>query len=125
MGSVGALVLQIEPDQEGDDDELAELTQRLRTDLLDLDVESVDPLRDDKDPEGSKGLGVLIGWLTVRLDGLDRLRAVVGAVAAWASRTGHSVEITLGGDTLKVTGVTAGQQERLIDDFLARHAPDR
>jgi hypothetical protein len=32
------------------------------------------------------------------------------------------VEIAYAGDVLKVTGVTAAQQEKIIDAWLARHA---
>jgi hypothetical protein len=48
---------------------------------------------------------------------------VIAAVAGWAARTRHDVEMTWDGDTLKVSGVTSAQQERIINDFLARHAP--
>jgi hypothetical protein len=47
---------------------------------------------------------------------------VVGAVVSWATRTGHSVEVTIEGETLKVNGVTSAQQERIINEYLARHA---
>jgi hypothetical protein len=33
------------------------------------------------------------------------------------------VEVSIGGDVLKVTGVTTRQQEKVIDTWLARHAP--
>lgn len=43
----------------------------------------------------------------------------------WALRTGRTVEVTIGGDMLKVTGVTTQQQEKIIDTWLARHAVGR
>jgi hypothetical protein len=33
------------------------------------------------------------------------------------------VELSIGGDVLKVTGATSQQQEKIIDGWLARHAP--
>jgi hypothetical protein len=33
-----------------------------------------------------------------------------------------AVEVTIDGDTLKVTGATAEQQEQIINVWLARHA---
>jgi hypothetical protein len=33
------------------------------------------------------------------------------------------VEVNIGGDVLKVTGVTSQQQGEIIDAWLARHAP--
>jgi hypothetical protein len=123
MEDVATLVLKVRPTTDEDDEELAEQAGRLRAQLLDLDVDSVDRVPDDQQIGGAKGLETLIGWLTVRL-GSEGLRTVVAAVIAWASRTGHNVEISYGGDTLKVTGVTSAQQERIINDFLAHHSPN-
>jgi hypothetical protein len=67
-------------------------------------------------------LETLVGWLAVRL-GKEALRQVIGEVIEWATRTNHTVEISYQGDSLKVSGVTSAQQERLINDFLDRHAP--
>jgi hypothetical protein len=122
-GTTGDVVLKVQPASDGDDAELAELTQRLRSRLLGLDVDAVDPIADTSPPaEGAKGLEALAGWLAVRL-GKEALRQVIGQVVEWATRTNHTVEISYQGDTLKVTGVTSDQQERLINDFLDRHAP--
>ena len=116
------VILRVQPSSDGDEAELANLTRRLRTQLLDLDVDSVDPVTDASQPAGAKGLETLIGWLAVRF-GKEGLRTVVGAVVDWAARTNHSIEITYGNDMLKVSGVTSAQQERLINDFLTRNAP--
>ena len=74
-------------------------------------------------PEGAKGLGGLAGWLVAQFGTLDGLRAVMTAVRGWTSRTGRTVEVSIDGDPLKVTGVTSEQQQLLIDAWLARHAP--
>jgi hypothetical protein len=89
--------------------------------LLDLDVDDVVPVTDTSAPEGVKGLQALVGWLAVRL-GKEALRNVISAVVEWVTRTNHTVEIAYEGRSLKVTGVTSAQQERLIDDFLAGHS---
>jgi hypothetical protein len=122
MERVDDLVLHIQPTPNGDDEELAGLTQRLRAQLLDLDVDSVDPVADASTAEGAKGLEALIGWLAVRL-GKEGARTVIASVVNWATRTGHNIEVSYNGDVLKVSGVTSAQQERVINDFLARHAP--
>jgi hypothetical protein len=116
----GDVVLRIQPASDGDDVELANLTQRLRAQLLDLDVDGVSPVADTSQQEGAKGLETLVGWLAVQL-GKEGLRKVIGGVVEWATRTSHTIEIMYQGDSLKVTGVTSAQQERLINDFLARH----
>jgi hypothetical protein len=91
--------------------------------LLGVDVVAVAPLAAGAAPEGAKGLGTLAGWLAVQFGTPDGLCAVVTAVRGWALRTGSSVEVSIGGDVLKVTGATARQQEKIIDAWLARHAP--
>jgi hypothetical protein len=122
MENANPLVVQVQQLPDGDDEELSELTQQLRAQLLELDVDSVDLVAGTSAPGGAKGLETLIGWLAVRF-GTEGLRTVIAAVAGWAARTRHDVEMTWDGDTLKVSGVTSAQQERIINDFLARHAP--
>ena len=65
----------------------------------------------------------MAGWLVAQFGTLDGLRAVVTTVHGWVSRTGRSVEVSIDGDVLKVTGVTSHQQGEIIDAWLARHAP--
>jgi len=122
MQRADAVVVRVQPTSDIDDEELAELTQRLRAKLLDLDVDSVEPVADTSAPAGAKGVEVIIGWLAVRL-GKEGLRTVIAAVVDWATHTGNGIEITYGGDTLKVSRATSAQQERIINDFIDRHAP--
>jgi hypothetical protein len=116
------VLLRVQPGIDTDDAELASLTRRLRARLLDLDVDAVGPVANPVQPEGAKGLEALVGWLGVCL-GKEGLRAVIATAVNWATHTGHTIEITYGEDVLKVTGVTSAQQERIINDFLTRHAP--
>jgi len=115
--------LQVLPVADSDAEELADLAGELRAELLGVDVAAVAPLTAEEAPEGAKGLGTLAGWLLVRFGNLDGLRAVLAVLRGWASRTGRTVEVSIGGDTLKVTGATSQQQEMIIDAWLARHAP--
>lgn len=123
MERADGLVVQVQAGPDEDEDELAGLAQRLRGRLLDLDVDSVSPLPLDVDTEGGKGLVAVLGALVVQLGTTGGLGAVVAAVAGWAARTGHSVEVSYGADRLVVKGVTSAQQERIIDDFISRHTP--
>jgi hypothetical protein len=117
-----SVVVRVEP-VEGDDlDNTMELTRRLLAELLDLDVEAVEPLTGGTAPHGAKGSS-LVGMLVVKL-GPAGLKAVYAKLRDWASRNGRSVEVTIDGDTVKVTGATAQQQEQLINTWLARHAPN-
>ena len=118
-----AIELLAEPDT--DDQELAELAFRLRGELLDLDVEAVEPAAAGQAPADAMGVELLaIGALVVRCVLCpDVLRSVVSGVRSWASRQRmRSVKITLDGDSLELTGVRSAEQERLIDLWIARHA---
>ena len=103
-------------------DEDAELAVLLRSELLDLDVASVDWAESDSAPEDAKGVAGLAKALIVKLASSGALRAVVNAVRNWAARSNRTVEVSLGGDVLKLTGVTSAQQEKIIDAWIARHA---
>ncbi|MEU5789109.1 hypothetical protein ABZ754_15435 [Micromonospora purpureochromogenes] len=116
------LVVQVNATAEDDQEHLAALARRLRAELLDLDVDAVEPLTDSDAPDGAKGVSALAGMLGIRLGGAA-LAAAFTRIRSWASRNGRSVEITIDGDTIKVTGISAQQQDQLINVWLSRHAP--
>ncbi|MEW2083988.1 hypothetical protein [Streptomyces sp. NPDC005283] len=124
MSDFVGLSVRVQPFPDDDPEELAEITGRLREELLDLDVMAVDPVSEATEPQHAKGLATVVGWLAVHLRAADALRGVVQAVRGWTGRTDRVVEVSLGGDTLKVTGVTSAQQELIISAWLARHAAD-
>ena len=123
MADADKLILQVLPAADSDAEELADLAGELHAELLGVDAVSVDPLSAEGAPEGAKGLETLAGWLIAQVGTLDGLRATVAAIRGWASRTGRTVEVNIGGDVLKVTGATSQQQGEIIDAWLARHAP--
>jgi hypothetical protein len=117
------LILQVLPDHDEDAEQLDDLTDMLREELLELDVAAVEPVMQDQAPEDTKGVvAALGGWLAIHF-GPAGLRAVVNAVVAWAGRSGKTVEITLNGNTLKLTGTSADVQSRIIDEFFVRQSP--
>ena len=124
MADAGGLVMQVVPMADSDAEELAELAGQLHAELLGVDDASAGPLPAEAVPEGAKGLGDVAGWLVAQFGTLDGLRALVAAVRGFASRTGRTVEVSIGGDLIKVSGATSQQQEKIIDAWLARHAPD-
>ncbi len=71
---------------------------------------------------GAKGVADIAGWLSVRL-GTEALRIVLAKVADWVARNDRLVEVTEGGDTLKLGRAAREQQEKIIDAWLARHPP--
>jgi hypothetical protein len=105
--------------------ELATLPQRLRVELLGLDVQAADLVRhpDSADlPLGAKGAGELAGWLSVHL-GAETSRRVLAKAADWASRNDRVVEVRFGDDVLKLSRASRDQQEKIIDAWLAVHSP--
>ncbi len=118
-----AAVLDAGPDHDAED--LLELTQRLRGELLELDVDAVALEGQGEAPAGAKGVELLaFGGLVVRFAlNSTVLKSVVDTTVGWLGRQqARSVKLTLDGDTLEVTGVSSDQQSRLIDEWVARHA---
>ena len=119
----GGLVIQVVPIADSDAEELADLAGQLHAELLSVDDASAGPLPAGEVPGGAKGLdGTLIGWLLVQFGTPEGLHAVMAAVRGWTSRTRRTVEVSIDGDALKLTGATSRQQEQIIDAWLARHS---
>ena len=116
------LILVMHPSSGDDAGELDELTGLLRSELLDLDVQSVEQLSDEEIPEGAKGVADIAGWLVVNL-GPDAILTVVTKVTDWVTRNRREVEVSYGGDTLKLGKATREQQQRIVDAWLAKNAP--
>jgi hypothetical protein len=114
------LLVRVTPFADGDEEEAAGLARWLRAELLDLDVDAVEPVSGGVVPEGAKGLPSVAGVLVVRW-GAAGLQAVLARIREWVFRNGRSVEVTIDGDTVKVTGASGEQQEKIINVWLARH----
>ena len=57
-------------DEDADPEELADLTARLRSELLDLDMEAVEPLRAGQPPPGTRAADLLaVGTLIASFAG--------------------------------------------------------
>ena len=116
----GNVQLRVELTEGEDSGEAAVLARRLRAEVLQLNVDSAGSLAENC-VDGAKGLGAAAGWLVIWL-GPAGLGAVVRKVAEWTARTGRTVEVTVDGDTLKLSRATDDQQDRLVDAFVARHS---
>ncbi|HEY3005049.1 MAG TPA: hypothetical protein VGJ44_22065 [Kribbellaceae bacterium] len=113
--------------EEGADaDRLEGLSLQLRQELLGLDVSSVEPDLSGDAPEGTRGaLAAVAGVLVVSLQPtLQTVGAVVAAVRDWMRRSGgnRTVKIEIGGDVLELTGASDQVQQRVVDDWIRRHA---
>jgi hypothetical protein len=118
------LRLQLEPPPESDARETDALARRLQHELLQLDVDSVHPLAQGPAPDGARAIEVMaLGALVASMArSPELLKTVCSTVQAWVS-TSHarSVELQLDGDSIKLSGVSSAEQQRLIQLFIDRH----
>jgi hypothetical protein len=110
------------PDSDEDTGEATDWASRLLVELSEFDDASID-MEAGEAPGGSKGIGTAAGVLLTRLASIEVLRAMLEAVRAWVTRTGRTVEVSIDGDVLKLTGASRDQQDRVIQAWLARHTP--
>lgn len=122
-----SLVIDAGPDSDLED--LARVTQQLREELLDLDVEDVQVPRTEVAADHTKAGDVMTwGTLLVSLGGtVEVLPAVVGVVQEWLKRREqHSVTIEFatqhGIEKLQLSGASTDQVQLFIDQWFTRHA---
>ena len=125
VGRTERMRLELTGRQDSDQEELDELTHRLRERLLELDVDDVEPIRSGDVPDGAKPVDALaVGALAVTLAPLA-LRSVLDLVRTWIeNRPVRTVSISLGEDSLELEAVSSADQRQLIDAFLAAHGPE-
>lgn len=111
-----------------DAERLEELTLALRRELLQLEIDDVQPVRTGSAPEGTRALDVTtVGALLVSLtSSAAALAGVVDMVRGWLAQgsRGRTVELTIGDRTLKLTGASDEQQEQLVREFLRTTGED-
>src|SRR5271165_5099274 len=104
----GELTVEVEATADADAEELAQLTNRLRDELLDLDVDAVYSASGGEAPGSSKGLDLLAaGGLVVRFVlRQELLQSIIDGIRSWLGRQhARSIKLTLDGDSLELTGV--------------------
>jgi hypothetical protein len=112
-------------DVDADAEEVAALAERLRRELLQLDVRNVEQARAGSAPPGAKGVdGIALGTLLVILSRrAATLASVLDAVQRWlGARPTRSVKLELDGDAIELSAASSGEQARLVELWIARHA---
>jgi hypothetical protein len=118
------LKLSVDAGPGGDADELERLLLALRTDLLDLDVDAVEPARGGPAPDGTRSIEALaVGALIVRLARTpEAVGALARAVRAWLGpRPERRVRLELDGDVIELSGASDAERGRLVDAWIERH----
>lgn len=118
------LLIDLEIGPETDAEGLAESTRQLRSELLELDVESADFVAAGPAPRRAKA-GLPIDWgkliLTFAASG-GVLTTLINVLQSWISRRREcSIVLEIDGDRLEITGTPTKEQQRLIDLWLSRH----
>jgi membrane-associated two-gene conflict system component 1 (EACC1) len=104
---------------DSDDEERADLTSRLRDEMLERGVEDV-AHPEGMAPDGAKGGALEWAQLVVGLAG--SVGPMIAALRAWIG--GHpraAVTLEIDGDTLTLASASEEEQGRMIESFLARH----
>jgi hypothetical protein len=98
-------------------------TLRLRRELLELDVDTVERPSGGPPPPGARALeAAVLGTLVVTAT-QDLVGAVVRVVSNWLGRrSNRHVTLEIDGDSIEVSDPSAEEQHRLIEAFLTRHA---
>jgi hypothetical protein len=120
----GELTVEAEATADTDAEELAQLTNHLRDELLGLDVDAVYSATGGQAPDSSKGIDLLAaGGLVVRFVlRQDLLQSIIDGVRSWLGRQhARSIKLTLDGDSLELTRVTSAEQDRLVELWVMRH----
>jgi tetratricopeptide (TPR) repeat protein/CO dehydrogenase nickel-insertion accessory protein CooC1 len=106
-----------------DTDELAMLTRQLRQELLDLDVEAVEPLRIEDAPGGTKGIEQYSPGSLIVTVARSALTALAAALRLWLQRgKSRSIRIEINGDVIELSSVSSSDQAQLIARWLERHS---
>lgn len=115
------LKLVLDGGQGADAEETAQLSQQLRQDILQLDVDSADFDRSGVAPAGAKGDPITLGALAITLaPGL--ITSLFNLLQSWLTRhEKSSVTIELGKDKIVFTGNPSKEERQLIETVLARH----
>ncbi|WP_218825284.1 effector-associated constant component EACC1 [Streptosporangium subroseum] len=120
------MALVVVPDADVEPEEVERLTRQLRTELAELDVESIGWAADDVVPAGAKGSDpVTLGAIVVALSVSGGVfTALIETVRDWLGRQSgrHRVSVTIDGDTIELERASADQQRDIVDAYLRRHS---
>jgi hypothetical protein len=125
MDSSATMVVRVDARGDVDEEELEELTSKLRRELEQLEVDEVERPVVGEAPEGTRALDVLaLGTLVVKLvQSAQPLREVVQTVRRWLGNQpkSSSVRIEMDGDSIELSSVSSAEKDKLINAWIERH----
>ncbi|MBZ5555101.1 MAG: hypothetical protein LAO21_20490 [Acidobacteriia bacterium] len=114
------IMLNVDAGPDADPEDVAELTHRLRNELLELDVDGVNPVRGGPAPAGAKGDPITLSALLVTLAPVV-LPALITTVQSWLNRHDRtSLTLERNGEKVVLTGNPSKQQQQIIDAWMSR-----
>jgi hypothetical protein len=119
-----ALELSVDAGPGADEDELERLARSLRAELLELDVDAVEPAATGPAPDDARAIeALMVGALVVRLArDSEALTSLVHTVRGWlGTHADRRVRIELDGDVLELAGPSDEERQRLVDAWIERH----
>lgn len=125
LGSQGMLEIRIDVGLASDADaaELDEAARVLRSELLELDVRDVRRLSGGSPPPGARAVDIAIVGSLVVTAAQEMMAAVVRTAERWVGRrSARSVKLTIGEDTIELSGASDEDYRRLVELFLMRNA---
>jgi hypothetical protein len=124
-GAVKTVDVRLHPDAESGHEEHERLTRRLRAELAELDVESVEWGAGERPPTGAKGVDlVTVGAIVIALSSSDgALTSVIATLRDWLNRHAarHRISVTIDGDNIVLEKTTAEQRQQLVEAYVRRH----
>ncbi|WP_232660850.1 effector-associated constant component EACC1 [Pseudonocardia sp. TRM90224] len=117
--------MRLQPQDDLEDEERERLARQLGAELRELDIDSLTALGDRRAPAGAKGDPFTWGeWLITLSAGGGVFTTILATLLGWLgrNRAGHTVKVTIDGDTLELTGATSEEQQRMVEAFVQRHS---
>ena len=120
MGKNLEVKVKINVDIRQDPELLDTYSRRLRKEMLELDVDSVDYVNQADAPKGSKGIGSAVGDMILTLAPLDyALSGVMGAVQSFVERNDQcNITVEINGNLLQIDGTSPEHQQALVDAYI-------
>lgn len=119
------VLLVVPPDPEMDPEAEEQAARSLRTEIADLDIESVRPGPSAPAPDGAMGIeDIAPGAIAVALSpSSGAFTALIETVRSWLARSSgrHRVSLTIDGDTIELERATDAERRDLIEAYIRRH----
>jgi hypothetical protein len=116
------------PDVELDADAGDRLTRQLRSELAELDIESIAAAPGGPPPEGAKGADpVTLGAIILAMSASGGVfTSVIEMLKGWLGRhtRQHRISVSIDGDTIELDHASDDQQLLLVETFVRRHSAE-